>query len=222
MTSLLSRSAITKITRPRISDVLERSRLFHMLDIKGKASVTWISGPGGSGKTTLAASYLDARKLPCLWYRLDDGDADIATFFYYMGLAGKKTAPRFKSPLPLLTPEYLLGIPTFTRRYFEELFLRMSSSVLRNTPRGFVLVFDNYQDVPEISPFHEMIRHGLSRVPEGINVMILSRSGPPLQLSDLSAKGSLENLDWDELRFTASESRAMLQTKKKENFPSCA
>jgi LuxR family maltose regulon positive regulatory protein len=187
-----------------------------MLDIKGKASVTWISGPGGSGKTTLAASYLDARKLPCLWYRLDDGDADIATFFYYMGLAGKKTAPRFKSPLPLLTPEYLLGIPTFTRRYFEELFLRMSSSVLRNTPRGFVLVFDNYQDVPEISPFHEMIRHGLSRVPEGINVMILSRSGPPLQLSDLSAKGSLENLDWDELRFTASESRAMLQTKKKK------
>lgn len=230
MTSLLSRTAITKITRPRISDVLERSRLFHLLDIKGKASVTWISGPGGSGKTTLVASYLDARKLPCLWYRLDDGDADIATFFYYMGLAGKKAAPRFKNPLPLLTPEYLLGIPTFTRRYFEELFLRLSSSHtlssrrlrhaassgLRHTPHGFVLVFDNYQDVPETSPFHEMIRHGLSNIPEGINVIILSRSGPPLQLSDLSVKSSMEILDWDELRFTAGESRAMLQTKNKK------
>lgn len=223
-------NSITKITRPRISDVLERSRLFHLLDLKRKAPVCWISGPGGSGKTTLVASYLDARKLQCLWYRLDDGDADIATFFYYMGLAGKKAASRFKNSLPLLTPEYLLGIPTFTRRYFEELFFRLSSSrfsssrmlgpaassALRFTPHGFFLVLDNYQEVPETSPFHDMIKHGLSNIPEGINVIVLSRSAPPFQLSDLCAKGSMETLDWEELRFTAGESRAMLQIKNKK------
>ena len=125
-----------------------------------------------------------------------------------MGLAGRKAAPRFKKPLPLLTPEYLLGIPTFTRRYFEELFLRLSSS-----RSSTILVFDNYQDVPEATPFHEMIRHGLSNIPEGINVMVLSRSGPPVQLSGLSAKSSMETLDWEELRFTANESRAMLHIR---------
>ncbi len=206
-------ATITKITRPRVTDVLERSRLFRLLDRKRKTPITWISGPGGSGKTTLAASWLDARKLPCLWYRLDDGDGDIATFFYYLGLAAAKAAPRSKSPLPLLTPEYLLGIPTFTRRYFEELFLRLASPTF---PDGIILVFDNYQEVPETAPLHEMIRYGLSAIPEGINVLFLSRSEPPVQLSDLLAKSSMETLDWEELRFTAAESRAMLRTRNRK------
>ena len=61
----------------------------------------------GSGKTALTASYLDNGKFPCLWYRMDEGDGDIATFFYYLGLAAKKASPRKRKPLPLLTPEYL-------------------------------------------------------------------------------------------------------------------
>ncbi len=39
-----------------------------MLDKGRSVPVTWVSDPGGSGKTTLVASWLDARKLPCLWY----------------------------------------------------------------------------------------------------------------------------------------------------------
>lgn len=50
-------------------------------------------GPPGAGKTTLAASYLDSQKRPLLWYQLDEGDADAATFFHYLGLAAGKLAP---------------------------------------------------------------------------------------------------------------------------------
>lgn len=90
--------AIAKITRPRLSDVLHRPRLFRLLDRCRKAPVTWISGPAGSGKTTLVASYLDARKIPCLWYQMDGGDADLATFFYYLGLAAKRRRRGFGNP----------------------------------------------------------------------------------------------------------------------------
>jgi predicted phosphodiesterase len=69
-----------------------------------------------------------------------------------MGAAVKQAAPRKRKPLPLLTPEYLPGLPIFTKRYFENLYNRLK------TP--FVIVFDNYHDVPIDSTFHEVIVHG--------------------------------------------------------------
>jgi LuxR family transcriptional regulator, maltose regulon positive regulatory protein len=98
--------------RPRLAGVLPRARLFGLLDTGCRSPVVWVSGPAGSGKTTLVASWLDAKKIPCLWYHLDEGDSDIATFFYYLGLATRRAAPRYKTPLPLLTMEYLRGVPT--------------------------------------------------------------------------------------------------------------
>jgi ATP/maltotriose-dependent transcriptional regulator MalT len=163
-------AGISKISRPRLPKIVQRKRLFRLLDRGRKASVAWVSGPGGSGKTTLIASWIDSRKIPCLWYRLDEGDSDLSTFFYYLGLAAKKVASRYKKPLPLLTPEYLLGISTFTRRYFEDLYARLKPP--------YVLVLDNYQDVPEASPFHDMVRHGLANVPQGVADDLSRESSP--------------------------------------------
>ncbi len=42
-----------------------------------------VSGPPGSEKTTLVASYLDRRRSESCWYQLDPSDSDVATFFYY-------------------------------------------------------------------------------------------------------------------------------------------
>ena len=113
--------APAKLTLPNSKTALPRERLFQLIDRCRDKKIIWISGPAGSGKTTLAASYFQSRNAPCLWYQLDEGDADISTFFYYMGLAAKKASPRSRLSLPLLTPEYLLGIPVFAKRFFEKL-----------------------------------------------------------------------------------------------------
>jgi hypothetical protein len=132
---------------------------------------------------------------------VDEGDADIASFFYYLGLAGKKAAPRIKRPLPLLTPEYGLGIPTFTRRYFEDLCSRLK-------PPCF-LVFDNYQIVPQASPFHEIMSVGLSSLPKGIHAAVLSRTDPPPVLTSLIANNKVSMIGWDELRLAPEESKGI-------------
>src|SRR4030042_6622051 len=149
-----------------------------------KRRVIWFSGPGGCGKTTLVNSYLEARQIPCLWYHVDAGDADPATFFYYMGQAARRAAPQKRKPLPLLTPEYLQGISTFAIRYFEDLFGRLKIPS--------IIVFDNYQEVPTESSFHGIILERLSRIPEGINVILVSRSAPPSLFIRLRANEALE------------------------------
>ena len=192
-----------RAAKPRVKGIVTRDRLFHLLDEYREKPVTWISAPAGSGKTTLVASWLDARRLPCLWYQLDERDADAATFFSHLGGAAQKVYPQKRKPLPLLTPEYLQGISTFTLRYFEELFLQLS---LRRKGK-WVIVFDNYQAVPVTAPLHTIITNGLSAVPEGISCAILSRSNPPPSFSLLKSRKAMEIIQWDDIRFTPAETR---------------
>jgi ATP/maltotriose-dependent transcriptional regulator MalT len=202
---------MSKITRPILTGVFPRKRLFRLLDGLRKQPVIWVSGPPGCGKTTLVGSYLEARKIPCLWYQIDQGDADLATFFYYIGQAAKRAPPRKRKTLPLLTPEYFQDIPTFTRRYFEELSGRLKIPS--------ILVFDNYQEVPTKSPFHEVILNGLSNIPERINVIFISRSEPPPVLIRLRANHLMNVLGWDELQLTQEESSEIVRLRAKQKLP---
>jgi LuxR family transcriptional regulator, maltose regulon positive regulatory protein len=196
--------SIAKIIRPRISGVFPRRRLFSLLDKHLYSSAIWISALAGSGKTTLVASYLTERELPCIWYQIDEGDADIATFFYYMGRAAAKAAPR-KRPLPLFTPEYLQWLNAFSTRYFETLYSRLRPP--------FAIVFDNYQMVSPESHLHQVMCAGLENVLEGIHIICISREDPPAQFARLRANGVLRLVASEEIGFTLDESHGLVYMK---------
>ena len=198
--------SLGKTTRPSVSGVLPRRRLFELL--KQDHAVTWITGPPGCGKTTLAASWLDQAKVPSLWYQLDEGDADVATFFYYLGLAADSREGE-REQLPLLTPEHQPGLTIFARRYFERLFAQLEAP--------FALVFDGYQEVPASSQLHEVMRVALETLPPGGRVVVVSRGDPPPSLARLRANRALSVVGWDDLRLSREETRA-IALKRRPGF----
>ena len=200
-------SSIKKTTRPVLPKVIPRKRLFRILDKRRHHTVTWISGMAGSGKTTLAGSYLDHRGLPCLWYQFDERDGDPAAFFYYMGIAAQNALPKKNRTLPFFTGEYHLGASAFSRHYFELLCTRL--------PGPFFLVFDDYHTIPLNTPFHEIFRNGISGITHELHVIILSRNEPPPPFTGLLADNSMRIIGNNDLLMDQEESRKILKNQSK-------
>lgn len=195
---------LAKLSRPRLHAPVVRERLFALLDRGREHPMIWVGAAPGAGKTTLVASWLEARRADGPWYQLDGGDLDPATFLYYLRAALRAAAPRSRLP-PLLTPEYLSDLEGFARRWFREFFHRL--------PLGAVCVFDNYQDVAPESPVHRMLATAVREVPPGATMVVISRTDPPPALVGALARGQVAFVGWDALRFTSDETHAMAVTR---------
>ena len=212
-------NAIAKITKPHVSGVLNRDRLFRLLDTDHQAQVLWICGPAGAGKTTLAASYLQQRNRPCLWYQVDEGDADIAAFFHYLTLAAKKAVKWRGKQLSRYSPECLSEITLFARRYFEELFsglLRSGTSGKSNREETeSFIIFDNYQDVLPDAQLHGILAVGMDVLPPKIKVILISRTEPPPQYVRLRANNRTILIGWKDISFTRRETAEILHLQNR-------
>ena len=194
---------LAKINRPQLPQAYPRQRLFSLLDDAVPRPLIWISANAGAGKTVLMASYLQARQLPDLWYRLDARDADIATFFYYLREAAQQAGLPQADTLPLLTTEYA-GVETvFARNFFARLFV--------DAPHPFALVFDNYQDLPEDCLLHTILIEALQEIPAGIRIFILSRTVTPTALARWRANLRMTIIDTSVLCLDQEETAGLLR-----------
>lgn len=192
---------LAKLSMPRLAQGVARPRLFETLDRALNGGAAWLVAPGGAGKTTVAATYIAERQLPYLWYKLDSDDADPATFFYYLGLAAKTAAKDPSLRMPLLTPEYLPDIPGFARRYFRDLFSAL--------PHGTAILLDNQHEVGDTSVLEIILRSAIDETPAGSGLIILSRVNPPPCLVRHKVGGLMEIIDWEAMRLTWEETRAI-------------
>lgn len=197
-----------KLSPPRLGRVIDRERLFADLERFAAAPGMWIAGPPGIGKTTLVASYLEARALPCLWLQLDAGDIDPATFVHFLRAAAQQRAPRRRLRLPLPSADDLRDVPSLVRRCFRGLALTLDLP--------WVLVLDNLQELGDRSPLHAGIASALSELPAQARLIVISREPPGAAYARALAAQQLALIEAPALRFSDCETQQLVQLHERD------
>jgi len=203
-------STQAKITIPSANRVLNRVSVFNRLDGFGARRLIWLAAPAGYGKTTAVVTYLQSRRIPPIWYQCDEGDADIASFFHYLSLALHGAVRQQLPPMAAFSVENFASIPAFARTFFRAWFSYL--------PAGTAWVMDDWQDLPSPSPLSDLLPVIIEEMPEGIQLIVISRRAPAANLSRLVAGHRMAQLTESDLRLSPEETGriAAMYTRAKD------
>lgn len=187
-----------KLITPRPGPIVRRPRILDAIDQGLRDGCCWVAAPAGYGKTTAAVDYLRDRREPHLWYRVDEGDDDIASFFHFLG----RTLPAGRARrLPVFGPEYAEQPEAFARRFFQAFFALLKP--------GTVLVLDDLHRA-ETARFRGTLDILLQERPRQLRCLCLARTLPPAELAGLRHRGAIAVIDHADLAFSDGEARELV------------
>ncbi|MCC6195948.1 MAG: hypothetical protein IT518_15940 [Burkholderiales bacterium] len=196
---------LAKLSVPRTSGALVRGRLHRLLDDAIQHAAVWIAAGPGAGKSTLAATWAATRRGRVLWYRADEGDADLAAMFGYFRELARTT--RRSAALPTYSARDLDRLDLFARAFFRAFFAVV--------PAASTLVVDDAHAVAG-DAFAILLAAAIREAPQDVALLILSRHDPAGVLLELATTGPLRVLDAGELTFTAGEAATLLVDRMDE------
>ncbi len=162
-----------------------------------------VCAPAGYGKTVLLADWAQRGPQRAAWLSLDAGDNDPARFWRHAIAALDRVRPGIGERVaPLLGPP---APPSF-----DGLVTALINELAEPGADDVRLVLDDYHAIGA-QPVHTSLEFLLEHRPPGLELVLASRSDPPLSLARLRARGQLTELRAADLRFTAGEAAALLQ-----------
>jgi len=189
-------SGSRKTYRPLLHKALTRPRLFELLDDASDRPVTAVLAPAGYGKTTLVSSYVESKPVLSIWYCVDEGDTDLASFFVNFTRAVQHATPKRRKVLLPYQAENALNIKAFARRYFEAIYQRLDLS--------FTLVFDDIHECPS-QQWADIMTVAIEGLPINGRIFIMGRHALPAEFSRLHLNQLIYTLREKDLHFSNDE-----------------
>lgn len=194
----------TKLHPPPVRDgMVSRPGLIELLRSGHGHKLTLLSAPTGYGKTTLLAQWRASRDetRPFAWISLGAEDKDPLRLSACVIEAVARIEPEFGEGMheALPTP----GID------FGDVVLPKLVNALAALPQEVVIVLDDYHLLErgaESNPTNYFLEH----MPETIQLVIATRSDPPIHLGRLRASGQMVEIRASDLAFTQEESGTLL------------
>ena len=180
--------------------LVPRPRLLGRLDEGLARGLVLVCAPAGYGKTVLLAAWARHGGRPVAWLSLDAGDNDPARFWRHAVAALDRARPGTGERVaPLLGPPAPSSFQGLVTALINEL-----------AADEALLVLDDYHVIGS-AQVHQSLAFLVEHRPAGIDVVLASRSDPPLGLARLRARGQLTEVRAAELRFTPAEAAELLQ-----------
>lgn len=183
----------TLITRPRLTS-------------KISLPVTFISAPGGFGKSTILNAWRqECDNMPIAWAALDTDDDHLLRFWTTV-ITALQTVRRGlgQKLMPYLQRSSSITPAEIVSRLTDELTPTDDKSV------RIGLILDDFHHIKQ-ADVHTSVQLLLEYMPPALQIVIAGRTRPPLALGRLRAMGSVTELELEDLRFTLPEGIAFLQ-----------
>jgi LuxR family transcriptional regulator, maltose regulon positive regulatory protein len=182
---------------------VERPGLIHAL-AGAPAKLVLVDAPAGFGKTTVVAQWRSSpdESRPFAWVSLDEGDNDPGRLWWHVVCALQRACPGFGG-------QDILGSLRGQISEVTGLVLPLLVNELAASGAPVVLVLDDYQVIKERS-CHEQVEFLLLHLPPSAQLVLITRSDPPLPLSRLRAGGAMTEIRARELRFTPGQAAALI------------
>jgi len=184
----------------RAAGLLHRDRLLAALDRATLRTVTVISAPPGSGKTSLLRAWSDRaskdRRVAFVTVPRDQQDAQ--QFWLAVLDAIRQTDP---------VPDSRRQVAPHT--FAGEVMVDTVVSELAKAVGVVVLVIDDLHELSSADALSQL-ENLLSILPKSARVVLSSRRDPPIRLHQFRLAGEVAELRAGDLRFTASETRELL------------
>ncbi len=185
---------------PLQAGIVHRPRLIQKINEGLTRKITLISAPVGFGKSTLLSEWIPTSQRPVAWLSLEEADNDPTRFCTYF-LAALQTLQQdlTKEAQAILHSES----QPFDLAHVES-FITLLVNYLSDHPQELALVLDDYHQIHN-QVIHQGIAFLIDHLPPNMHIILTSRADPPLPLPRLRARGQMNELRGEDLRFTAEE-----------------